>query len=298
MTGAGAAGASSSPATLRARVDAIGSQYFAAQARSRELDAELATLDRSLALAGRQAEALHAVAVQRAVQLYEGSTQGFVALFDVHDAMESARRAVLLARATDHTDALVNQYVTAAASMREQRKEVLRARAAQQRVVADLAQQQTALEHALAQAQAAYQAHLLAAAQAKAKADAQARAKQASSSHSVPVNDPPAVTHPPSKPVQVPPPPPTHPGVNPHHDDPFLVCTRSRESHGFYGAVNPAGYYGAYQFSQPTWDVTANHAGEPQLIGVRPSQASEYDQDQLAWVLYQWQGSAPWGGLC
>ena len=88
------------------------------------------------------------------------------------------------------------------------------------------------------------------------------------------------------------------PGLHPHHDDPFLVCTRTRESSGNYGAVNPAGYYGAYQFSQPTWDVTANHAGSPQLIGVRPDRASAWDQDQLAWVLYQWQGNAPWGGLC
>ena len=59
-----------------------------------------------------------------------------------------------------------------------------------------------------------------------------------------------------------------------------------------------AGYYGAYQFSQPTWDVAASHAGMPQLIGVRPDTASPWDQDQLAWVLYQWQGSGPWGGLC
>jgi hypothetical protein len=93
-------------------------------------------------------------------------------------------------------------------------------------------------------------------------------------------------------------PPPPQSGVNPHHDDPFLVCTRARESSGNYGAVNPAGYYGAYQFSQPTWDVTANHAGTPQLIGVRPDAASPWDQDQLGWVLYEWQGNAPWGGLC
>jgi hypothetical protein len=86
--------------------------------------------------------------------------------------------------------------------------------------------------------------------------------------------------------------------MNPHHDDPFLVCTRTRESSGDYTAVNLGGYYGAYQFSQPTWDVTANHAGSPQLIGVRPDLASPWDQDQLAWVLHQWQGNGPWGGLC
>ena len=68
----------------------------------------------------------------------------------------------------------------------------------------------------------------------------------------------------------------------------------------YYGGPDyyHGGYYGAYQFSQPTWDVTANHAGSPRLIGVRPDQASPWDQDQLAWVLHQWQGNAPWGGLC
>ena len=87
--------------------------------------------------------------------------------------------------------------------------------------------------------------------------------------------------------------------MNPHHDDPFLVShTRPVKSSGNYGAVNPGGYYGAYKFSQPTWDVTANHAGMPALIGVRPDQASAWDQDQLAWVLHGWQGSGPWGGLC
>ena len=98
--------------------------------------------------------------------------------------------------------------------------------------------------------------------------------------------------------MRVPPPPPPEAGTNPHHNDPFLVCTRTRESAGDYQAVNLGGYYGAYQFSQPTWDVTASHAGSPQLIGVRPDAASPWDQDQLAWVLYQWQGNGPWGGLC
>jgi Transglycosylase-like domain len=89
------------------------------------------------------------------------------------------------------------------------------------------------------------------------------------------------------------------PGENPHHNDPFLVCTRDRESGGNYGAVNPAGpYMGAYQFLQSTWDSTANHAGRTSLIGVPPNTASAYDQDDIAWDLYQWQGAGPWGGRC
>ncbi len=88
-------------------------------------------------------------------------------------------------------------------------------------------------------------------------------------------------------------------GVHPHHDDPFLACTRARESGGRYTAFNPAGpYLGAYQFLQSTWNSAANHAGRPELIGVPPSTASPYDQDDVAWSLYQWRGSGPWGGGC
>ena len=86
--------------------------------------------------------------------------------------------------------------------------------------------------------------------------------------------------------------------MSPHHNDPFLVCTRARESAGDYSVVSSSGYYGAYQFAPTTWDVTSSHAGRLDLVGVLPSAASEYDQDEMAWALYQWQGSAPWGGRC
>jgi hypothetical protein len=86
--------------------------------------------------------------------------------------------------------------------------------------------------------------------------------------------------------------------VSPHHDDPFLVCTRMRESNGRYDAVSPSGYYGAYQFLPSTWDSTAVHAGRLDLVGELPSRASPFDQDETAWALYQWQGTGPWGGRC
>jgi hypothetical protein len=89
------------------------------------------------------------------------------------------------------------------------------------------------------------------------------------------------------------------PGVHPRHDDPFLTCVRARESGGNYSIVSSDGlYYGAYQFLKTTWNSTANHAGRPELVGVQPNLASVYDQDDMAWVLYQWQGAAPWGGYC
>jgi hypothetical protein len=89
------------------------------------------------------------------------------------------------------------------------------------------------------------------------------------------------------------------PGEHPHHNDPFLVCTRGIESHGNYQAYNGSGpYYGAYQFDQGTWNSTANHAGRGELVGMDPRNASEYDQDDMAWTLYQWRGKGPWMGRC
>lgn len=84
----------------------------------------------------------------------------------------------------------------------------------------------------------------------------------------------------------------------------FLACTRAHESDTAGGYRASDGGHGgeenmgAYQFSQSTWDATAEHAGRSDLIGVRPDQASPADQDALALELYEWQGSAPWGGRC
>ncbi len=78
-----------------------------------------------------------------------------------------------------------------------------------------------------------------------------------------------------------------------------LACIRKRESGGNYSIVSPGGtYMGAYQFAQSTWNATANHAGRPDLVGVKPNLASPADQDALALHLLNWQGLAPWGGYC
>jgi hypothetical protein len=53
---------------------------------------------------------------------------------------------------------------------------------------------------------------------------------------------------------------------------------------------------GAFQFSQSTWNVAAQAAGRPDLIGVPPNQASKADQDTLAVVLYSLDGQQPWLG--
>jgi len=82
-----------------------------------------------------------------------------------------------------------------------------------------------------------------------------------------------------------------------HHNDPFLTCVRQHESGGNYRVDSPDGqYHGAYQFLQSTWDATANHVGAGDLVGVDPHTASPTTQDDMAWNLYQWQGTGPWAG--
>lgn len=91
---------------------------------------------------------------------------------------------------------------------------------------------------------------------------------------------------------------PPPPGFGAHHDDPFLTCVRQRESGNNYAAHSPDGqYHGAYQFHQATWDATARHIGRTDLVGMDPHTASPALQDDMAWALYQWQGSAPWAGV-
>jgi hypothetical protein len=50
------------------------------------------------------------------------------------------------------------------------------------------------------------------------------------------------------------------------------------ESGGDYTAVNPAGYYGAYQFDQSTWDAYAPSG----YAGTNPAEAPPAVQDQAA----------------
>jgi Transglycosylase-like domain len=55
-------------------------------------------------------------------------------------------------------------------------------------------------------------------------------------------------------------------------------ATAQCESGGDYTAVNPAGYYGAYQFDQQTWDAYAPSG----YAGVNPAEAPPEVQDAAA----------------
>jgi hypothetical protein len=71
------------------------------------------------------------------------------------------------------------------------------------------------------------------------------------------------------------------------------AALRDCEASGNYAIDTGNGYFGAYQFSQATWDWVASLV-RPDLVGVVPSDASPGDQDALAFALYDMRGAAPW----
>ena len=294
---------------VRKRVDAIAEQYFAAQEKSRTIVTEIESLSRKLDSAKANIRSIRNRAVQTAINVYRSQPRGFEGS-SAESTLDAARSAVFTQQSIARDNEAINAYVQAVAKLRDDNQLLIRRQDEARRNEARLKAEAAALDAALANAQAKYAALL--------RAQAAQRAADAAAKNATPTTRPgsqPNATNPTTPPsngspgtgttrttqpttATTTPPPPPPAGTNAHHNDPFLACVRQRESRGYYGAVNPSGYYGAYQFAIRTWDTTASHAGRPQLIGVRPDRASPWDQDELAWVLYQWQGKGPWGGNC
>jgi peptidoglycan hydrolase CwlO-like protein len=298
-TPAGAQSTKDRVAAARKAVDAAAQRWFDAQNKAASIDAHIAQLEHDIASAEQRVAAAKLVASARALRMYESASLQ-IADISGADAIDFARRAKLMDRANAKNIDAVNELTASIDDLRAQRKAVEAERARQTKAVKDVAAERVALDAQLTllEAKAAREdqaASRVAAAAAKSRRAAQGAATAAPTApvvHTIRV-DAPSLAPPASSP------PPPSPGVSPHHNDPFLVCTRARESSGNYGVVSADGlYYGAYQFLPSTWDVTANHAGRGDLVGVLPNRASEYDQDEMAWTLYQWQGKGPWGGRC
>jgi peptidoglycan hydrolase CwlO-like protein len=280
-------------AETRKEIDATAQRWFDAQSNAQVLDARIGQLEHDIASADARVASAREVATARALLMYKGASLEYASVFG-STVIESARRAELIDRANAHNEAAINELTTSLAELRAQRRDLVATRARQEKALHAVASQRDALDAQLAslQEQAAREN----------QAGARAPSRRVRSIRSVPVAAA-AATAAPTGPVRRAPAsasfvPPTG-GVSPHHNDPFLVCTRARESGGNYGIVSSGGsYYGAYQFLPSTWNATAAHAGRIALVGVLPSRASMYDQDEMAWVLYQWQGKGPWGGRC
>jgi Transglycosylase-like domain len=248
----------------QARADRAGSAYIDALVKTQRLDAEITELQASIVGFEQRVTELRVATQGRAVEAYKRSGTPVDALFgDDAPAMDSARRTVLVD--------LLNARDDDAATQLQHARDDLQAR---QQTLKDTRQQHADLLNRLKSDEERLNAALNA-------AQGQRRGQAASA--------------PPAPSVAY----VARPGEHPQHNHPFLVCTRGIESGGNYQAYNGSGpYLGAYQFLQSTWNSTANHAGRGELVGVDPREASEYDQDDMAWTLYQWKGKAPWGGRC
>jgi septal ring factor EnvC (AmiA/AmiB activator) len=279
----------------RSAIDATAARWFESQQQADALDEEIATLEQQVAHAQQHAGRTGDLARARALAIYKGSGSDFGPVFDSDNALDSVRRAELLDRANGESERAIDALETAMIDLADKREELEARRAAQTSVTDQLRREQAELEGQLEDLRARADQEAAAAAATQAR-EAAAKPKPAPASRAAPAPK----QAPSSRPaVAVTPPPASSGGTNPHHDDPFLVCTRARESGGNYSVVSASGkYHGAYQFSPTTWNATASHAGRVDLVGVLPSHAGVYDQDDMAWTLYQWQGKGPWGGRC
>jgi peptidoglycan hydrolase CwlO-like protein len=301
--------ATESIARTRAAIDTAANQWFAGQRKVADLDLEIQTLTKTMATTQIRVDKLRTVAGARAVELYESNTQALGVMSDTQmggDPLELGRRAALIGQANTEGQAVIDQLEASIADLNARRAELHAARSAQTQTLRFLTRQRRALDTLLASlelgsAHAEARAELAAALrrhQDEALAQAATRPTVVALTAVSPATPTPA---PASSPVVAPTPAPPSGsgGVSSVHDEPFLVCTRARESDGNYSVVSSGGtYYGAYQFATTTWNVTASHLGRLDLVGVLPSRASAADQDEMAWALYQWQGNAPWGGRC
>lgn len=259
-------------AAAQARADQAANVYLDALIRSEKLDAQVTELEQGLAVLEQHVAELRDNARGRAVEAYKRSGIPIgLQLGERATTMDSARRTVLLDLLTTRDDNAAAELRKARQDLEGQRQELKGAQQQQADVVGRLKDDEQRLNAELGAAQ--NERRRVAAAPAPAAAA------------DAPVG--PSTAYAPRA------------GEHPQHNDPWMVCTRRIESGGNYQAYNGSGpYYGAYQFTQGTWNSTANHAGRGELVGVDPRNASEYDQDDMAWTLYQWKGKAPWGGRC
>ena len=287
-------------ADLRAQADTLAGRYFAALGHVAEIQQKADEIEAKLPGLRAETERLRDLTRQRAVAAYKRAGRDLGAIVGAKDPLAAARRADWLDRLNQRDGVTVANLQDATAKLDAQRAALRAAREDAEQALVNAKAQGDQINALLADAEQQRQAALAAAlAPPPSEVDTPTGGTGTTATTTSPTTT--TTTAPSSKPTPPAAPPTYVPtgGVHPAHNEPFLVCTRTRESSGNYAAYNPAGpYLGAYQFLQATWNSAANHAGRTELINVPPNTASQYDQDDLAWSLYLWQGSRPWGGLC
>ncbi|MSO79365.1 MAG: hypothetical protein EXQ79_07130 [Acidimicrobiia bacterium] len=273
-------------AALRAEADKVLKDYLDALTTASALEVQISEIEAQLPALAERRRDLRDIARKRAVEAYKRSGVEAGAIIGATDLLSAMRRSHWLDQLNARDHATFDELATVSEKLETQRGQLQEARRAQQAALDEL---QTRGRDIDAKLQAA-----------------EDRARAARVQPPRPVNPKGTGDAPPPAPIDYVP----TAGSHPQHAHPSLICIRKRESDrgdrngnglhdGGYGAYNATGpYLGAYQFLQSTWNGTANRAGRPELIGVPPNTASVYDQDDMAWSLYQRSGSGPWGGTC
>ena len=280
-------------AQAQAEVDAVAGAYFDALQRVQQLDAQISDLQARIDESRQRVTELKQITKDRAVAAYKRSGNSLGSVFlDSSGAAETAHRIKLLDLVNAHDDDSVRLLRRSQDDLSHEHQDLEAARGEQASAVARLKDQDQEVNAKLVAAQTQRQVALDQQLQAQQQAEAEAAAAAAAAAAAPPTTQPPLR---PNNPAPVPATSVPTGGVNPHHDDPYLTCVRRHESSDNYQAYNPGGpAYGAYQFLQSTWNLAANHAGRGDLVGLDPRRASQYDQDEMAWTTYQWQGKRPW----
>jgi peptidoglycan hydrolase CwlO-like protein len=290
-------------ADAQAQVDDVAGAYFDALQRAQQLDSQISDLQARIDESRQRVSELKRITNDRAVAAYKRSGNSLGSVFlDSSGAADTAHRIKLLDLVNAHDDDAVRVLRRSQDDLTREHQDLEAAREEQANAVARLKDQDREVNAKLVAAQTQRQVALDQQLQAQQQAEAEAAAAAAAAAAAPPTVAPPTA----APPTTQPPPRPNSPapvpassaptsGVSPHHNDPYLTCVRRHESSDNYQAYNPGGpAYGAYQFLQSTWNLAANHAGRGDLVGLDPRRASQYDQDEMAWTTYQWQGKRPW----
>ena len=292
QTGDPVADADQAVAQAQAEVDRVASAYFDALEQSRQLDVRIQDTQSRIDAARQRVAELKQDTADRAVAAYKRSGTALgVTLLDSSGAEDTARRVKVLDLLNQRDDDAVHALRRAQDDLANELRDLDTARDEQSKAVERLREEGRQVDAKLVDAQNQRQIAVEQQLEAQRQAEAAAAAAAAAAATTTTAPPPSAVKTPAPVPAGY---TPTG-GVHPQHDNPYLKCVRYRESTNNYQAYNPGGpAYGAYQFLKPTWNLAANHAGRGDLVGLDPRRASEYDQDDMAWTLYQWQGKRPW----
>ncbi|MFM8302752.1 MAG: hypothetical protein ACKOA9_00410, partial [Actinomycetota bacterium] len=209
-------------ARLRQQADALAGQYFEALGRLAAVQQRIDDIEARLPALADQMTALRAANQERAVVAYRRSGHALAAVIGSGDPMQAARRVQWLGLLNARDRAVSDALRATSTRLGNERAALRLARESAAAALDDVRAQGEAIDA------------LLVAAQERRRIAATPPTTVAGplAAGPAPVTAPPA------------PPPSTYvptPGTHPFHDDPFLVCLRTRESSGNYAAVNPAG---------------------------------------------------------